>query len=178
MQLAEYPLNAVTAFIPWQLSDIAAAAARRGDVWSIDGACTWILGFTSRVVVRKQEGPCPLVETHSLNKGACSLSRISVGHTAADGTWCHMAVATHAGPMYVTRDALPSPALFACCLPAGDQLGFVLQHRHLTRMSDLASLPFPEALKGPDRMLAAAMTQAGLKSRWAAGDAVATSKVA
>jgi hypothetical protein len=42
----------------------------------------------------------------------------------------------------------------------------VLQQKYSAGLSDLAALSFPEALKGPDRLLAAALEQTGLNSRW------------
>jgi len=49
----------------------------------------------------------------------------------------------------------------------GDRLGFVLQHKYCSGLKSLSCLSFPEALKGPDRVLFAALQQAGLKPRWA-----------
>jgi len=49
----------------------------------------------------------------------------------------------------------------------GDRLGFVLQHKYCRGLRTLSYLSFPEALKGPDRVLYAALQQAGLKPRWA-----------
>jgi hypothetical protein len=48
----------------------------------------------------------------------------------------------------------------------GERLGFVLQQKYSAGLSDLAALSFPEALKGPDRLLAAALEQTGLRMRW------------
>jgi hypothetical protein len=43
----------------------------------------------------------------------------------------------------------------------------VLQQKYRAGLYDgaLSALSYPEALKGPDRLLAAALTQAGLKMR-------------
>lgn len=49
--------------------------------------------------------------------------------------------------------------------PDGDTLGFVLQHQYAQDLSTLAHLPFPAALKGPDRLLCAALVQAGLQPK-------------
>jgi hypothetical protein len=48
---------------------------------------------------------------------------------------------------------------------AGDTLGFVLQHKYAQDLATLAHLPFPAALKGPDRLLCAALVQAGLQPK-------------
>uniref|UniRef100_A0A383VSD5 Fe2OG dioxygenase domain-containing protein n=1 Tax=Tetradesmus obliquus TaxID=3088 RepID=A0A383VSD5_TETOB len=48
---------------------------------------------------------------------------------------------------------------------SGERLGFVLQQKYSAGLADLAALTFPEALKGPDRLLAAALQQAGLQPR-------------
>lgn len=46
-------------------------------------------------------------------------------------------------------------------------MGFVLQHKYCRGLKALSKLSFPESLKGPDRVLYAALQQAGLKPRWA-----------
>jgi hypothetical protein len=60
------------------------------------------------------------------------------------------------------------------CVYAGDRLGFVLQHGYAHDLATLAGLPFPAALKGADRLLFAALQQAGLQPRC---DDLALSKV-
>jgi hypothetical protein len=59
----------------------------------------------------------------------------------------------------------PAQCLTATLHAAGDTLGFVLQHKYAQDFKGLADVPFPSALKGPDRVLFASLVQAGLEPK-------------
>jgi hypothetical protein len=48
-------------------------------------------------------------------------------------------------------------------------VGFILQRKYCHSLRGLATLPFPHSLKGPDRVLASALQQAGLTPRYVRG---------
>ncbi|WIA37493.1 hypothetical protein OEZ86_014407 [Tetradesmus obliquus] len=122
--------------------------------------------------VQKQQWPAPFTEpgvkTSSNNlKGPGAEAgqpdqKVAVSSSSSNGSWMTPAdVSASAELAAEVRRLLADKDWHGSC----ERLGFVLQQKYSVGLADLAALSFPEALKGPDRLLAAALQQAGLQPR-------------